>query len=102
MHALGRFRNVGSGVDADFIPLLPLWPGFALNTIFFAAVLWLVFCAAPGFARRRLRSRRGQCLHCGYDLRGQPSPQSGESTKCPECGRSGSRSHGEPEGMARG
>jgi hypothetical protein len=31
--------------------------------------------------RRRLaRAKRGQCLECGYDLRGN------ESGKCPECG----------------
>ena len=53
-----------------------------------AFMTWLVFCVAPGFVRRRIRRRRGQCLHCGYDLRGQPPPEVGQSKKCPECGRS--------------
>ena len=74
------------------MPLRPIWPGFAFNTIIYAAILWgglwLVFCAGPGFVRRRIRLGRGQCLHCGYDLRGQPFPEIGQSKKCPECGRS--------------
>ena len=73
----------------DRLAIVPLWPGFAINTIFYAAALWLVFCAAPGFVRRRIGRRRGRCLHCGYDLRGQrPGAEAGASRKCPECGRS--------------
>ncbi len=33
----------------------------------------------PPVLRRRKRARRGQCLHCGYDLRGS-------TERCPECG----------------
>ncbi|MCZ6655485.1 MAG: hypothetical protein O7D91_20955, partial [Planctomycetota bacterium] len=29
---------------AKVIPLRPLWPGFAINTIFYAAILWLLVC----------------------------------------------------------
>ena len=68
--------------DVTPLPVRPLWPGFAINTIFYAAILWLLF-AAPGLIRRRLRHFRGRCVHCGYDLRGQPA----DSNKCPECGR---------------
>jgi predicted RNA-binding Zn-ribbon protein involved in translation (DUF1610 family) len=57
----------------------PLWPGFAINTIFYAAILWVLF-AAPGAVRRRLRRKRGQCAACGYSLRDITSG------KCPECG----------------
>ena len=80
--------NEGLRVDwgLKVLPLRPIWPGFAINTIIYAAVLWLVFCAWPGFVRRRVRRGRGQCLHCGYDLRGQP-PEAGASRKCPECGQ---------------
>ena len=60
------------------LPLRPMWPGFAINTIFYAAVLWLLF-AAPGFVRRRIRARRGQCPACGYPI--------GTSNVCTECGR---------------
>lgn len=41
------------------------------------AAILLLFAASP---RRYLRRRRGQCLHCGYDLR------SLASARCPECG----------------
>jgi hypothetical protein len=61
------------------LPLFPLWPGFTINTIFYAAILWLLF-AAPRFVRRRIRARRGQCPACAYPV--------GASTVCTECGRS--------------
>jgi hypothetical protein len=66
----------------DFIPYGPIWPGFAINTIFYAAVLWIIF-AIPGGVKRLRRRAKGWCIHCGYDLRGQ----SADSKKCPECGR---------------
>ena len=73
--------------DVTPLPVRPLWPGFAINTIFYAAIPWIVF-ACPGVVKRIRRRRRGQCVHCGYDLRGQPAAAHGQSTKCPECGRS--------------
>ena len=59
------------------LPLIPIWPGFAINTIFYAAIL-LLLCAAPGWARRRIRARRGQCPACAYPV--------GVSEVCTECG----------------
>jgi len=59
------------------VPQTILWPGFAINTIFYAAILWLLF-AIPGFARRRIRIKRGQCPACAYPI--------GESPICTECG----------------
>lgn len=50
-----------SYATAGIVPLAPLWPGFAINTIFYAAIswgAWLLF-AAPLALRRRLRLRRG-------------------------------------------
>jgi hypothetical protein len=72
----------------DFNPILPLkpiWPGFAINTIFYAAVLWIVF-AIPGGVKRLRRRAKGWCIHCGYDLRGQTTSVNGER-RCPECGK---------------
>jgi len=63
------------------LPLRPIWPGFAVNTVFYAAVLWLLI-AAPFALRRRRRIRRGLCPKCAYDLRGSAPG----STACPECG----------------
>jgi hypothetical protein len=76
------------------LPLTPIWPGFAINTIFYAAVLWVVF-ALPGKVRRWRRIKRGQCASCGYSLRGHDA-SGGE--KCPECGRSTPS----PSGRGRG
>ncbi len=60
------------------LPLRPAFPGFALNTIFYAATLWLLF-AAPGVVRRRIRAKRGQCPACAYPI--------GTSEVCTECGK---------------
>ena len=60
------------------IPLRPIWPGFAINTVFYAAILWLPF--APFQLRRFLRVNRGRCIKCGYDLRGTAH------MICSECG----------------
>ncbi len=63
------------------LPLRPIWPGFALNTLFYAVILWLLI--AGRFAlRRSLRVKRGQCFACGYDL------GHAEHAACPECGAS--------------
>ena len=59
-----------------------------LNGNIYRVPLWsvaLVCALASGLLtvlpvlRRRKRARRGQCLHCGYDLRGS-------TERCPECG----------------
>jgi hypothetical protein len=63
------------------LPLRPIWPGFAINTVFYAAILWGLFVllfTVPLALRRRLRSRRGLCSKCGYPV--------GTSERCSECG----------------
>jgi hypothetical protein len=68
------------------VPIEPLFPGFAINTLFYAGVLCLLFFA-PGALRRRQRIKRGPCVKCGYDLRGRDrSAGNGPSPVCPECG----------------
>jgi hypothetical protein len=59
-------------------PLDPIWPGFAINTLFYAGLLWLLF-AAPFALRRRRRMKRGLCPVCAYPV--------GESEVCTECGK---------------
>ena len=66
-----------SAPDGEWLPLRPLFPGFAINTIFYAAVLWVLF-AVPGRVRRWRRIKRGVCVHCAYPV--------GSSSVCSECG----------------
>ncbi len=61
------------------IPLRPIWPGFAINTIFYATLLYLLIFG-PFALRRFLRLRRGLCPKCAYPM--------GESAVCTECGGS--------------
>ena len=64
------------------LPLRPIWPDFAINTVFYAAILWLL-TFGPFTARRLIRRKRGHCIKCGYDLRGTSG---GGGEVCPECG----------------
>ena len=66
--------------DRFALPLLPLWPGFAINTAFYALLLFLAWRASR-VVRRTHRRRRGQCAACGYDRGGLDA-----GTACPECG----------------
>jgi hypothetical protein len=60
-----------------FLPISPIWSGFAINTLFYAAILWLLF-AAPFALRRWRRVRRGLCPAGAYPV--------GVSAVCTECG----------------
>jgi len=62
---------------AAVLPYGPLWPGFAVNTLFYAGVLWVLFCG-PFALRRMIRRRRGRCAQCAYPV--------GSSAVCTECG----------------
>ena len=75
----GRFDT---GVPALYgQPLIiltrPLPLGFTLNSLI-AAPLWIAILFGPGWMRRIIRSRRGQCTACGYDIE--------QLATCPECG----------------
>jgi hypothetical protein len=65
--------------DARTIPLRIIWPGFAINTIFYAAILGLLFFA-PGPIRRFIRVKRHRCAACGYRI------AEGVGPVCSECG----------------
>ena len=65
-------------VTPSWLPLLPVWPGFAINTLFYAVVLWLVI-NGPLALRRAIRRQRGLCPACAYPM--------GESRVCSECGK---------------
>ena len=61
------------------LPIRPVWPGFLLDSGFYASLAFLV----NGVLRRLrlvLRRNRGLCPACAYDLRGNVVDG------CPECG----------------
>ncbi len=66
----------GGGLWPKALPLRPIWPGFVINTIFYAAILWLLI-PGPFVLRRFVRVRRGLCPRCAYPI--------GESSVCTEC-----------------
>jgi len=70
-------RVIIHGRQPSFLPTRPLWPGFAINTLFYAGVLWVLFCG-PFALRRMIRRRRGLCAACAYPI--------GSSEVCTECG----------------
>jgi hypothetical protein len=73
----GGFEFEVGGSSKRLIPYEPIWPTFAINTLFYALLLWLLFFA-PFAARRMIRRRRGQCEKCAYPV--------GTSSVCTECG----------------
>jgi hypothetical protein len=73
-----RQARDGQYFSGHFVyPTTPIWPGFAINTLFYAAILWMLF-AAPFALRQRSRIKRGLCPACAYPV--------GESPICTECG----------------
>jgi hypothetical protein len=59
-------------INGYCVVVIPLW---------FICLLWAAVSALAwfGWRRRLVRSRKGHCRHCGYDLRASPG-------RCPECG----------------
>ena len=72
-----RWAFTVGGVERPF-PMLPVWPGFIVNTLLYAAVLWLLI-PGPFVLRRVIRVTRGLCPACAYPR--------GESDVCSECGK---------------
>lgn len=73
---------VERGSGRVVLPLLPIWSGFAFDTVLYG-VLACAMLFGPGTLKRAIRRSAGRCPHCGYDLRGN------ESGMCPECGSGG-------------
>ncbi len=64
------------------LPLHLIWRGFAVNTLFYAVVIALLY-PGPAVIRCIIRRRRGLCPQCGFD--GWSALEGG----CPECGWQG-------------
>lgn len=73
-HASGVIGAVGGRP----IPGQPIWGGLAVNTVLYAAGLWMVL-AMPRDARTWWRVRNSRCGHCAYPV--------GMSAVCTECGK---------------
>ncbi|MEE8155962.1 MAG: hypothetical protein V3T53_13495 [Phycisphaerales bacterium] len=65
-------------VEFFLVPWRPQWPGFAINTMLYGGVPWLLVCGPFEFRRYR-RRKRGLCVYCAYPI--------GTSDVCTECGR---------------
>lgn len=63
---------------ARTLPLIPIWPGAALNTIIICFIVCIPV-AAMRAVRRHRRIKRSQCPGCGYPM--------GTSPVCTECGQ---------------
>ncbi len=69
--------SIHDSLHIGALPHIPIVPGFIINTVFYAMLLWLP--STPPFAvRRKIRRRRGQCEKCAYPV--------GTSPVCTECG----------------
>lgn len=75
---ISAFAFTSTPLTARPLRLMPF--GFFVNSLFYAATLWLLI-TGPGYISRWLRKWRGLCIDCSYDLRGSISQG------CPECGK---------------
>ncbi len=75
--AIAVSRTVRNTSVVRLLPLSPIAPGFAINTVFYAFFLWLLI-AVPFALRRRRRIKLGLCPKCAYPV--------GTNEVCTECG----------------
>jgi hypothetical protein len=78
-NSMAAYPSVRSRAENRIImPTQPVWRGFAINSLLFAAAIWIV--PLPWRVHRLCRRRRGLCEACGYPIGSNPT--------CTECGRS--------------
>jgi len=73
---------LGSVEDSPKLPLAIKVGGFAIDTLLFTFAWYLIFgiAAIQIWLHQFRRSKRGECIRCGYDLR------ESRHNRCPECG----------------
>ena len=74
-----RYDATNQLLRTRVLPLQPMWLGFLIDTLFYAALWFGVFFGFAS-AKRAIRRKRGRCPRCGYDLRRNLS------AGCSECG----------------
>jgi hypothetical protein len=75
LHDIWTIRFIGE----RYLPVDTIWPGFVLNTVFYAVILWVAW-RTPDWRRRYLRFHQGRCPACGYQI------VKGVGPVCSECG----------------
>ena len=74
-------KSIRDAIQSDtLLPLRPLPLGFAINTLFYAALI-LIPWELAGWGVRARRRRRALCPRCAHSLAGLPT-----NAPCPECG----------------
>jgi hypothetical protein len=76
-----KVHAVGESGRPVTLPLIPVWPGFALNVLVLSAIIasaWYI----PVACVRAWRRARGLCVGCAYDMKAS-------ANICPECGLHG-------------
>jgi len=78
---LARGADVPSWLPTRFqgkwLPRRPMWPGFMFSTLFYGALVWVIWFIA-GSLRQQVRRQRGLCEWCKYPV--------SDFAICPECG----------------
>jgi len=75
---LGHKQTPDTFIVTDLVlPLRPIWTGFAVNSLLYASLAWMII-TLPLAWRRGRRIRRGLCAACAYPV--------GSSPVCTECG----------------
>lgn len=69
---------VNRGFAMRRLAFVPIWPGFAVNTVLYALIAWSIGSGTVRLRRAR-RRRRGRCVACAYDV--------SDLDTCPECGK---------------
>ncbi|MBL0871551.1 MAG: hypothetical protein IBJ18_13345 [Phycisphaerales bacterium] len=70
--------------QSEALAIAPVWPGFFVNTLFFASI-YNVLAVGPFVLIRRRRLKKNHCRNCNYNLAGLAI-----DAPCPECGTSSS------------